>query len=110
MASGWRSSSERIGAPKCWWRSTAMAPPTRSICSSMTASPGSAIWQMTTDEQARLLLRCFGRGGVGLVLWQRIEEGRQFVGGFLDALEPGPGAQVHLCATCIRHLWDQTDV
>ena len=36
--------SAPIAAPKCWWKSTAMAPPTRSICSSTTASRASAIW------------------------------------------------------------------
>ena len=32
-------------APKCWSKSTATARPTRSICSSTTASRGSAVWR-----------------------------------------------------------------
>ena len=45
MPNGWKSANAPTAAPKCWWKSTATAPPTRSICSSTTASRASAIWR-----------------------------------------------------------------
>ena len=38
MPNGWRNASAPTTAPKCWWKSTATARPTRSNCSSTTAS------------------------------------------------------------------------
>ena len=48
-------------APKCWWKSTAMAPPTRSICSSTTASRASAVWRKKRTPSGYFPRRCIPR-------------------------------------------------